>query len=433
MLSAHDNATLTQVGPGTPMGNLFRRFWLPVMLPAEMPSPDSPPVRIRVLGEDLIAFRETSGAVGMVANACPHRGASMFFGRNEEHGLRCVYHGWKFDTTGACVDMPSEPAESNFKSKVRIKAYPAQEYGGAIWVYMGPSELEPELPQIEWALVPPENRFLKRWVHDVNYAQALEGDIDTAHVPFLHRTFNQATALTRDTSPTLHIKDTDFGFSYGGRRHASAPGMTGQYNWRITQMYLPSYSQIPGASFPRQGHCYIPIDDEHTNVLGYSYNAERPLTQDEIDRPAKGLATVPRIIDGTFAPVCNRDNDYLMDREMQRSFNYTGIKGITEQDMAMTQSMGAIYDRTHEHLGTSDVAVIHFRRLLLTLARDLEAGKEPHAASHGEAYRARAIDINSPIGDFETLVKAYREQLVLRGGPIAIEAVVAPGTAVVGD
>src|SRR3954470_11503369 len=141
MLSKQDNETLTRVGPGTPMGNLFRRFWLPVMLPQEMPAPDSPPVRIRVLGEDLIAFRATSDEVGMVANACPHRGASLFFGRNEEQGLRCVYHGWKFDVAGACVDMPSEPAESNFKSKVRATSYPVVERNGVVWMYMGPREV----------------------------------------------------------------------------------------------------------------------------------------------------------------------------------------------------------------------------------------------------------------------------------------------------
>ena len=420
MLTKEQNELLTRVGPGTAMGNLFRRFWLPVMLPPELPNPDCPPVRIRVLGEDLIAFRDTSGAVGMVANACPHRGASLFFGRKEEGGLRCVYHGWKFDTTGACTDMPSEPAESNFKNKVRVLAYPAREYGGAIWVYMGPSDLQPELPQIEWTQVPDDHRFLKRWVHDVNYAQALEGDIDTAHVPFLHRNFQgQGSPLATGwlEAPSLHIKDTDYGFAYAGKRKAR--NADDGFNWRVTQFYLPSGSQIPGANYPLQGHCYIPIDDEHTNVLGYSFHPGRPLTQDEVDRPAKGLATVPRIIDGTFAPVCNRDNDYLMDRELQRTVNFTGIAGITEQDMAMTQSMGAVYDRSQEHLGTSDVAVIHFRRLLISLARDVEAGKNPHAAYDGAAYRVRSHDINSPIEDFESLLEAYREQLMARGGPMA--------------
>src|SRR3972149_6459855 len=143
MLSKEDNQLLCRVGPGTPMGDLMRQYWLPAIRSDELPSPDSPPMRLRLLGENLIVFRTTSSSVGMIQNSCPHRGASMFFGRNEEEGLRCVYHGWKFDTTGACVDMPSEPAESNFKNKVRIRSYPTHESGGLVWAYMGPPELKP--------------------------------------------------------------------------------------------------------------------------------------------------------------------------------------------------------------------------------------------------------------------------------------------------
>src|SRR5688572_13082912 len=149
MLTKDENELLTRVGPGTPMGNLLRQYWLPVMMSTELATPDCPPVRIRILSENMIAFRTTSGQVGVIANACPHRGASMFFGRNEEEGLRCVYHGWKFDVEGNCVDMPSEPAESNFKSKVHATAYPTQERGGLVWVYMGKREAPPELPQLE--------------------------------------------------------------------------------------------------------------------------------------------------------------------------------------------------------------------------------------------------------------------------------------------
>src|SRR5882757_3980062 len=168
MLAAAANDLLTRVGPGTPMGNLMREYWIPACLSSELKA-DGEPMRLLLLGEQLIAFRDTDGRVGVMEHRCPHRGASLFFGRNEEGGLRCVYHGWKFDTSGACTDMPSEPAESNFKNKVRVLAYPAREYGGAIWVYMGPSDLQPDLPQIEWTQVPDDHRFLKRWVHDVNY------------------------------------------------------------------------------------------------------------------------------------------------------------------------------------------------------------------------------------------------------------------------
>jgi phthalate 4,5-dioxygenase oxygenase subunit len=429
MLTQEQNDILTQVGPGTPVGNLFRRFWLPVMLADELPEPDCPPVRIRVLGEDLVAFRDTRGEVAFVAEACPHRGASLFFGRNEEAGLRCVYHGWKFDVKGACVDMPSEPADPStgsgrtFKDKVRVRAYPTREWGGAIWVYMGPTDLEPELPQVEWALVPENHRFLKRWVHDVNYAQAMEGDIDTAHVPFLHRTFGNGVtpeATDWDLAPSLHIRDTDYGFVYAGKR--SSRTEPGSFNWRLTQMFLPCASQIPSPRYPRNGHYYIPIDDEHTSVIGYSYRADQPMSPEEIARPANGLALVPRIHPGTLAPLCNRENDFLIDRDKQRSANYTGIGGITEQDMAMTQSMGVIVDRRKEHLATSDMAVIHFRRLLISLARELEAGNEPVAARNGSAYAVRSHDLTSPINDFDELLGAFHDELIARGGLLLVDA-----------
>src|SRR5256885_4134592 len=148
MLSREDNELLCRVGRDTPTGNLLRQYWIPALMSSELPERDGAPVRVRLLGENLIAFRTTSGKIGLIQNACPHRGASLFFGRNEESGLRCVYHGWKFDVEGACVDMPSEPAESNFRNKVRAQAYPGREWGGCIWVYMGPPELSPELPEL---------------------------------------------------------------------------------------------------------------------------------------------------------------------------------------------------------------------------------------------------------------------------------------------
>src|SRR5215470_15505486 len=149
MLSSQDNQYISQVGPGTPVGELFRRFWIPALVPSEVPHPDSDPIRLRLLGEDLIAFRDTNGRVGIVQNNCPHRGASLFFGRNEEAGLRCVYHGWKFDVDGNCVDMPNEPAESDFKAKVKAVAYPTRERNGIIWAYLGPRSDPPPLPDFE--------------------------------------------------------------------------------------------------------------------------------------------------------------------------------------------------------------------------------------------------------------------------------------------
>src|SRR5438067_6840880 len=190
MLTREDNELVTRVGPGTPMGNLLREYWLPAMMSTELASPDCPPVRIRLLGENLIAFRTTSGKIGVIQNACPHRGASLFFGRNEEEGLRCVYHGWKFDVSGQCLDMPSEPAESNFKTKIRATAYPCRERNGIIWTYMGPRQVPPPLPDLEANLLPKEQGRLSTLMQGCNWLQALEGDFDTVHTQFLHSRLN---------------------------------------------------------------------------------------------------------------------------------------------------------------------------------------------------------------------------------------------------
>src|SRR5215218_5114903 len=227
MLSAELNALITQTNRGTPMGELFRRFWLPVMHPDELPAPDCPPVRTRILGEDLVAFRDSNGAVGLVGAFCPHRRAPLFYGRNEECGLRCVYHGWKFDTAGNCVDMPSEPEESNFKDKVQLKAYPTREWGGVIWAYLGPPEHMPERPPLmEWGLVGPEQRRVTKNFQECNYLQALEGDNDTAHVSYLHSSKKQRPqdqGVVRqvgriDKAPKLMVLNHETGFAYGGRR-----------------------------------------------------------------------------------------------------------------------------------------------------------------------------------------------------------------------
>jgi len=412
MLTRADNELLTRVGPGTAMGELFRRFWLPALMRSELPTPDCDPVRVKLLGEDLVAFRDSNGRVGFLDQHCPHRGASLFFGRNEECGLRCVYHGWKFDTQGNCVDMPNEPSASDFKEKVKAKAYPARDYGGLIWIYMGPPDTLPELPQMEWCLVPDDHRVVQRWIHATNYAQAAEGDIDTSHVSFLHRRLAAGVVgleAASDLAPKLTVKETDYGFVYGGRRAAG----DGVYHWRLTQWMLPFFSLIPGP-YPLTGHGYVPIDDEHTSVVGYRYHASRPLTADERAQVLDGLHTVPRVDQATLLPVANASNDYLIDRAMQRSVNYSGIRGISEQDMAMTQSMGRIVDRTREHLGTSDVAVITMRRLLLRLARRLAAsGEAPFAASHGEVYRVRPLDTRTSADTLHEVIRANEALLSL--------------------
>jgi phenylpropionate dioxygenase-like ring-hydroxylating dioxygenase large terminal subunit len=415
--TVEENELLTQTGPGTPMGELFRRFWLPAMLPDELPGPDCDPVRIRILSEDLVAFRDSSGRIGILGAHCPHRGASLFFGRNEENGLRCVYHGWKYDVDGRCIDMPSEPPESTFKDRIRATAYAAREWGGLIWVYLGPKDRTPELPQLEWACLPPEQRRVGKWIQDVNYLQCLEGEIDTSHVGFLHSSLtpsnvpNKTTRpelLAKDRSPRLIVKETDSGFLYGARRTVGE----GTYYWRVTQWLMPTYSIIPSAEYPLGGRLWVPADDTHTWSFTYSYHPDRALTDAERGGFASGRSFPPELIPGTFRPRRNVDNDYEIDREEQRARTFTGIYGINDQDRAMLDSMGPIVDRRIEHLGTSDLAIITARRRLLAAARDLERGIEPIAAGNGDLYRVRSLDIVAPHDTLDALMDANQPALV---------------------
>src|SRR5579863_10663636 len=259
MLTAEENRLLTETNKGTPCGEYFRRYWLPALFSSELPEPDSPPVRIKLMGEDLLAFRDTEGRVGIVDEFCPHRQASLFWGRNEECGLRCVYHGWKFDVSGACVDIPNEPPEYRFQNKVRIAAYQTQEYGSLVWIYMGTSEPAPELPKLEWARVPESHRYISKRLQETNYLQAVEGGIDSSHSNFLHASLDafrmtdeyvekvkksnnlRAKYHLLDKAPWFTVKKTDYGLVIGVRRNAEE----NLYYWRLTQFLVPSHTIIP--------------------------------------------------------------------------------------------------------------------------------------------------------------------------------------------
>jgi phthalate 4,5-dioxygenase len=411
MLSARDNDLLTRTGPGTAMGELFRRFWLPALLPSELPAPDCPPIRLRLLNEDLVAFRDSNGKVGFFQQNCPHRGASMFFGRNEEEGLRCVYHGWKFDVDGNCVDMPSEPAESNFKNKVRIKAYPSAETGGMVWIYMGPPEKQPPMPLYEWFSGTHEYQpHVYKWLQECNWAQGQEGNIDTAHVTFLHRSFKNFgfRNTNPDSAPLVEVMQTDFGFIYGGRRETPE----GQYYWRVTPFALPGFTTIPGVSSIGAGFFVLPMDDEHSwwwTISPGGRIEDRPNAQPYIE-----------LIPGTWRQTRNKDNDYLIDREMQRTVNYTGLPGNRVQDAAVMESMGPVMDRTREHLGRSDAAIIYMRRLMIEAALQLEQGIEPAILRQPEMSRVRPLDIVTSEPKLEPLWKQhYAEYMSLTPVPIA--------------
>jgi phenylpropionate dioxygenase-like ring-hydroxylating dioxygenase large terminal subunit len=432
MLTREQNEALTRVGPGTPMGQLMRRYWIPALLSWELPAPDCPPVEVRLLGEDLVAFRQTDGQVGLVSAYCAHRRVSLFWGRNEEQGLRCVYHGWKFDIAGRCVDMPSEPAASNFKDRVRIPAYPTYEAGGVTWAYMGPPDKQPAAPLFQWARVGPENRALSKVWQPNNWLQALEGGIDTVHSNFLHtgkppglrydETDPRGRANNYSTAPTLEVMPTDYGYIYAGIRDMGAEGTNHVrgYHWIMPWTQLRGYAR--DGAFSNSGHMWVPIDDDNTMVYNWSVVFEEPRekagrSQRGIDdlRPEAGMVErdypvwfqdARRYIGGgnefgedvdpyTFRAVRNRDNRYLIDREAQRNQTYTGIIGTNTQDRAVQESMGRIADRSLERLGTTDRAIIAARRYLLQALETVAAGGDPPGVA-ATYYNLRAYETVLP-------------------------------------
>ena len=431
MLSPEENETLTRVGPGTPMGELLRRFWLPALLSDEVPTPDCDPIRTRHLGEDLVAFRDTNGKVGIVEAFCPHRRAPLFFGRNEECGLRCVYHGWKFDVEGNCLDMPNEPPESTFREKIHLPSYPTYESGGVVWLYMGPKELQPERPpELPFTLVPEEERTGIKFLVEASFLQNLEGELDTAHVSFLHSALDDSKgALSglvsldgyiNDRHPRLTVIDTDYGFVYGGRRQRT----DSQYYWRVTQYLLPIYGLIPSSGGYRGGATiWVPIDDHHCwrFLVGGGRRASTsvgPTPQQRRFLPIeRGMYKFDDgVVIDTYLSENNKSNLYGMDRQKQRTEDYTGIPGIPTEDQAMNEGMGYICDRSKEHLGSTDVAIIAMRRRMLSMVRDLENGIEPFAPHHPEIYRVRPLDIDSQYGDLSELLKYHAEDVRIPAG-----------------
>ena len=397
---------MTEVGRGTPMGELQRRYWLPFGLSRELAEVDGAPIRVRILGEDLVAFRDTTGAIGLFDAFCPHRRAPMFFGRNEECGLRCVYHGWKFDRSGACVDMPSEPPDSLFKSKVAIAAYPTWEGGGLMWAYLGPPEMQPAVPDYEFTRAPVTHRHVSKTFEECNWLQALEGGLDTSHSSFAHNLdiHDKSYLRSQDTAPRLEVYRTDYGYTYAGIRTLGEKSYVRAYH------YVMPAQQMRGRVTSRNGshvdphptingHIWVPIDDTHCWVFNwmYSYSPDIPLEESyALDLEKQYGRGEDDLIPGTYQLKRNARNDYMIDRQLQKTKTFTGIEGVNTQDMALQEGMGGVVDRSKEHLGTSDRAIIVMRQLLMEAMDDRETGKPIRGADPATYSTVRAVDLVIP-------------------------------------
>lgn len=417
MLKQEENKMLTQVGPNTPMGSLLRHYWMPVALSEELLKCDSEPVRVKLLGENLILFRESTGKIGLVSERCPHRGASLFFGRNEKSGLRCVYHGWKFDTDGKCVDLPNESPDCPLKNKVKLQAYPCLERNGVIWTYLGKEKSPPPLPSLEWNLQKERTTFLWRNYRHCNWVQAMEGDLDSSHINFLHSTLEKENISTVPDSPPpgyagngirliqetgvpwLATKDTETGFLHTSCRTLDK---SSEYH-RVHPFLFPFHTMVGGGMNENEvsfnGKIWVPMDDEQTLVLEWQFRPDKPWTDKEIasikkTRMPLGFKPKSSLPAGSWQSPANASNDYLIDRALEKTKLFCGILSNPLQDTAMQESMGPIVDRSKEHLGPADKIIIKLRRSLLKACRALrDEGKIPPGVNYPDLYLVRPVSI----------------------------------------
>jgi phenylpropionate dioxygenase-like ring-hydroxylating dioxygenase large terminal subunit len=450
MLSKEDNELVTNTDPGTPMGELMRRFWLPVALSEELPGPDCVPIKLKILNEELIAFRDSDGKVGLIDAYCPHRGAPMFFGRNEESGLRCVYHGWKFDVTGACVDLPNTPEGDTFKNKVTTIAYPCVEAGGMVFSYMGPRDKQPPFPEFDFAKVPASHIYVSKFQLECNYLQATEGDFDPSHGVFLHSTLdnNASNPQFQFTSATNALgvgqrnlldrpmdENEPFPFAVGSRRFKPGDFRTRENvgledidgamfsTQRTTRpdgkdvavaqlrFVMPLYCP-PGIARPNHfsNNIRVPIDNTHMMFFRLRWSLS-PMTHDDLVYYKQGGYAYPEMIPGTWKTRANVWNDYDVDRLGQKTYLYSGIKTFPLQDIAMMENQwGPLAKREKEHLVAMDYQMIYLRQKLLRAARDMAAGIEPREPFIPEAYHYHTASVEVENDDYEAALEKARQR-----------------------
>lgn len=385
MLTREENDILCRVEGDAPMGRLMRRHWMPACLSEEVAEADGAPVRARLFGEDLVVWRDSKGRLAVMDEHCPHRRASLVLGRNEECGLRCLYHGWKVDVEGNVLEMPSEPTASALKTKVKHKTYPCREASGFVWTYMGPLEEMPAFEPPAFGSTPDARVSIVKVQVDCNWCQILEGAIDSAHSSSLHSTdmppakVDGAKATdthwprpSTDKAPRLVLQQTSFGFRYAAIRRPITNSATHDYI-RISLFVAPSTVLIPPNNRYNLANVNVPMDDAHTTFYFIAWgNTDGVPTPDEW---REFCGAVPGVdLDINWRKIRTRDNNYLQDRAAMKEGDFTGIRGIPMQDMSMWETMGSIADRSLERLGASDLAIVEFRRIMVDAARECASG-----------------------------------------------------------
>ncbi|MDA1036319.1 MAG: Rieske 2Fe-2S domain-containing protein [Chloroflexi bacterium] len=392
MLSREDNELLTRVGPSTPMGDLLRRFWFPILLADEIPDPDSDPVRVKVLGEYFVAFRDTAGRLGLLDARCPHRGADLSFGINEEGGIRCRQCAWKFDVDGNILDLPMEPADSPLWKEVKAPAYKISEYGGLVWAYLGPQDDLPDLPEFEWSRVEADQRHVSRFLVECNYWQGVEGGLDASRVAAIGKAgeIDKDDPFAEDVSHTVQAKSTDYGLMIGTSLDA---GGNVSPELQVTHWLMPFYTTNPAdADGILEGVAWVPIDDESTMAFAVTYNPQRALSKKLLNDIRLGKRVHPQLSEGTVRRAKNKENGFQEKKGKDGTFTPFADRFKTTFEMAIAcqESMGTIVDRSQETLSPTDIAIEGARKMLMTAAVDLMEGTIPVIVHKGEAYRVRS-------------------------------------------
>lgn len=408
-----DNERICRIGSGTPMGEVFRRYWVPICLTSQLPTPASAPMAQTLLGENFVVFRNTEGKVGVLDELCMHRGASLALGRVEDCGIRCIYHGWKFGVDGEVLDILNN-GDERMRKRFRANAYPVEEAGGIVWTYLGPKEKQPPFPRFSFMDLAPEYRVNIRLDIHANWVQATEGGLDSSHVGILHTnaarpSWNGASdekvgAMT-DTAPVLEIEDTEFGYHYGAIRcnEAGEPS-----NVRIVPFFMPSGRIIPDIRDTGNATIVfeIPLDDEHTATYSVRYGPRRPIPR--MERLTETGFDDPEFYSESECKFLFTRNDFHRQRRDQMDKTWSGFRGIALEDAVIATSMGPIYDRTKEHLIASDLAIVRFRRRLMESIELVERGEDPIGV-HADHHAISAIDTDLPkAGHWRTLLPSHK-------------------------